>query len=70
MVVEIPVDKQQLHRRCQPDVLNKSQFINSIDNQFSIYQRFATKGVEVADLRKLTTTTASDSAAIRTDQRN
>ena len=69
---EILVDKQQNFSVVSDssDVLNKSQFVNSLDNQvFNQYQRFAQqKGVAVADLQKklTTTSTASDSAAIRT----
>ena len=69
---EILVDKQQNFSVVadSSDVLNKSQFVNSLDNQvFNQYQRFAQqKGIAVADLQKklVTTRSSSDSAAIRT----
>lgn len=68
---EILVDKQQNFSVIadSSDVLNKSQFINSVDNQvFNQYQRFAQqKGIAAAELQKklATAPTDSDSTAIR-----
>jgi protein-disulfide isomerase-like protein with CxxC motif len=68
---EILIDKQQNFSVTtdSTDVLNRSQYVNSLDNQvFNQYQRFAQqKGIAVADLQKKLATAgnAADSASIR-----